>query len=99
MSTHLWLETLEGERHPSFVFEYAGARDLLKIIDQVPAECRLNKVGGGDVWKGAEPVWRPTDLPAFREGIAERIDYNREQFEQLCDALADGPEYWIYFSI
>lgn len=99
MSVSMHLETLDGVIHPTYLFEHAGARQLLKIIDDLPCESRLNNIGGGDVWQGAEWVYRPSNVESFRTAILERIDFNHQQWKDLCLALKDNPDYWIYFSV
>jgi hypothetical protein len=99
VSVDLYLQLIDGTDHPTYWFDMAGPRDLLRIIDQLPTESRLNEVGGGDVWAGAEPVWRPTDYKAFRTQLLAAIDYNHDQFNELCDVLENEPDYWLYFSV
>jgi hypothetical protein len=98
MGINLCLETLDGRAHPSWNdSKWSGVRDLLRMIDELPTESRLN--GNGDVWQGAEPVWRPIDHAAFRAALLKRFDFNHDVWNRLADILESEPEYWMYFSI
>ena len=69
---------------------YAGDRAVFSTLIEMPYSVLLDD--------GEWSVYRPDSTEDFRAALHKAIKENPKRWDQMCDLLAENPNYGLYFS-